>query len=204
MKSVADIAKEIVQREGGFVNDPDDPGGATKYGVTLGTLKRVRRDKNADGRVDIADLHRLTPQDAADIFITYYFDQPGIAKLPQAVQASVFDMFVNAGATAVTLLQRLLSAFGNPVTVDGQIGPETIDAAADVARIAPQHFNDAYGIERRNYYYRLGDQRPRLRKFARRRDGLKGGWIKRAEEFMAPRYHLSAAEHRERVSSWDG
>lgn len=41
MKSVSEIAEEIVTREGGFVNDPDDPGGATKYGVTLPDRKSV-------------------------------------------------------------------------------------------------------------------------------------------------------------------
>ena len=38
MPSVESIADAIVAREGGFVNDPDDPGGATKHGVTIGTL----------------------------------------------------------------------------------------------------------------------------------------------------------------------
>ena len=41
MQSVQEIAEQIVAREGGFANDPDDPGGATKYGVTLGTLRRL-------------------------------------------------------------------------------------------------------------------------------------------------------------------
>ena len=41
MQSVSEIAKEIVAREGGFVNDPDDPGGATKYGVTIHTMRRL-------------------------------------------------------------------------------------------------------------------------------------------------------------------
>ncbi len=39
MKSVEAIAEEIIAREGGYVNDPDDPGGATKYGVTIGTMR---------------------------------------------------------------------------------------------------------------------------------------------------------------------
>ena len=51
MKSVDEIATEIVAREGGYVNDPDDPGGATKYGVTIGTMKRLGLDLNRDGRV---------------------------------------------------------------------------------------------------------------------------------------------------------
>ncbi|MBL3566472.1 peptidoglycan-binding protein, partial [Rhodovulum sulfidophilum] len=59
-----------------------------------------------------------------------------------------------------------------------------------------------YGIARRNYYYALADRRPASRKYACRRDGGKGGWILRAEEFISPRYRLSEAEHRERVARW--
>ena len=40
MRDVRRIAEEIVAREGGYVNDRDDPGGATKYGVTIGTMRR--------------------------------------------------------------------------------------------------------------------------------------------------------------------
>ena len=39
MYSVKDIARDIVAREGGFVNDPDDPGGATNFGVTIHTMR---------------------------------------------------------------------------------------------------------------------------------------------------------------------
>ena len=75
-------------------------------------------------------------------------------------------------------------------------------AAARAFAKAPQHLADAYGIARRNYYYRLADGRAASRKYARRRDGGKGGWIARAEEFISPRYHLSAAQHKARVASW--
>ena len=52
MQSVEEIANEIVAREGGYVNDPDDPGGPTKHGVTLGTLRRLGLDLDGDGDVD--------------------------------------------------------------------------------------------------------------------------------------------------------
>ena len=68
--------------------------------------------------------------------------------------------------------------------------------------LEPDYLVDAYGIARRNYYYRLGDRRPSLRKFAKRRDGGKGGWITRAEEFIAPRFHLSRLEHDQRTAAW--
>lgn len=202
MLDVRQIAREIVDREGGFVNDPDDPGGATKYGVTIKTARRVGLDKDGDGDVDVSDLRALSREDAVRVFMEYYFQRPGIAKLPEVLQASVFDMYVNAGSNAVKILQRLLGQMGHRVAVDGAIGPQTIAASAAAAAAAPDHLADAYGIARRNYYFSLADQRPASRKFARSRSGGKGGWIKRAEVFISPRYHMSAAEFHKRVTAW--
>ena len=202
MQSVRQIAEEIVAREGGFVNDPDDPGGATNFGVTIHTMRRLGLDLDGDGDVDVADVRRMTRARAVDIFIEQYYHRPGIDRLPAALRASVFDMQVNAGANAVRILQRLLREMGETVDVDGVIGPQTVAAADTAARAAPDHIADAYGIARRNYYFRLADARPALRKFARTRAGGKGGWIRRAEDFIAPRYHLSAVEFQRRVAAW--
>lgn len=203
MKSVRQIAEEIVAREGGFVNDPDDPGGATNYGVTIHTMQRLGLDLDRDGDVDVADVRRLTRGQATDIFVEHYFEGPQISLLPEALQASVFDMYVNAGGNAVRILQRLLRDMGWPdVAIDGVIGPQTAGTAHEAHSAAPGHLNDAYGIARRNYYYRLADRRPASRKYARRRDGGKGGWIVRAEEFISPRFHLTEAQHRERTAAW--
>lgn len=202
MRSITDIAKEIVSREGGYVNDPDDPGGATKHGVTLATLRRLGLDLTGDGKVSAADVRRITPAMAVEIFVEHYFRRPRIAELPETLQPPVFDMYVNAGANAVKILQRLLNEMGNDLGVDGAIGPMTVAASHRAAEVAPDLIADAYGIARRNYYYALGDARPASRKYARRRDGGKGGWIARAEEFISPRFHLSEAEHRERTAAW--
>lgn len=202
MTSVKDIATEIVAREGGFVNDPDDPGGATNHGVTIGTLRRLGLDVTGDGRIDTTDVRRLTGAQAVAIYVDSYFKAPGLGALPDLLQASVFDMYVNAGANAVKILQRLLTDMGYPSTVDGTIGPQTIRAAQLAAEAAPTYLADAYGIARRNYYYALADARPASRKYARRRDGGKGGWITRAEEFIAPRYRLTDAQHKARVAKW--
>ena len=203
MQSVTDIATDIVTREGGYVNDPDDPGGATKYGVTIHTMRRLGLDLTGDGQVDDADVQVLTKARAVTIFVEHYFRAPGIDRLPGPLHASVFDMYVNAGAQAVKILQRLLCDMRLPVTVDGVIGPQTIAAAQKALAAAPDHLVDAYGIARRNYYYDLADRRANSRKYARRRDGGKGGWIKRAEEFIAPRYHLTDAQHQQRTARWD-
>lgn len=202
MHSVERIAAEIVRREGGFVNDPDDPGGATNHGVTIHTMRQLRLDLDGNGRIDTADVKALTPAKAAAVYVRHYYTEPKINLLPEPLQASVFDMQVNAGANAVRILQRLMASFGLPLKDDGVIGPITARTVQRAMSKAPGHLVDAYGIARRNYYYRLGDQRPASRKFARRKDGGKGGWITRAEEFMSARYHFSDADHARRTAAW--
>jgi lysozyme family protein len=202
MHSVESIAAEIARREGGFVNDPDDPGGATNHGVTIDTLRHLGMDLNGDGQVDIADVKRLSREKAVEIYVKHYFQGPKLNLLPEPLQPSVFDMQVNAGANAVRILQRLMAVFGLPIKDDGVVGPVTARTVQAAMELAPDHLADAYGIARRNYYYRLADQRPASRKYARAKDGGKGGWIVRAEEFISERFRLTRAEHDARVATW--
>lgn len=201
-KNIRQMAEDIVAREGGYVNDPDDPGGATKYGVTIHTMRRLGIDLDEDGRVTSEDVKQLTKNKAVEIFLNHYFLKPRIAELPAVLHATVFDMYVNAGGNAIKILQRMLNQMGETVVVDGALGPQTISACASAVSQAPDHVVDAYGISRRNYYFSIADRRPASRKYARTRAGGKGGWIKRAEEFMSDRYHLSEAQFAARVSTW--
>ncbi|MDC1319945.1 holin-associated N-acetylmuramidase [bacterium] len=202
MQTVRQIAQQIVDREGGYVNDPDDPGGATNFGVTIHTMRRLGLDLDHDGDVDKHDVQMLSCAQAVDIFIKHYFEGPLIAQLPQPLQATVFDMYVNAGGNAVRILQRLLIDMGFEVVVDGALGPQSIASVQAAFETAGGYLIDAYGIARRNYYLRLADRRPASRKYARTRAGKKGGWIRRAEEFIAPKYHLSQSQFNKRVASW--
>lgn len=200
--TVEQMARDIVAREGGYVNDPADPGGATKYGVTIHTMRDLGLDLDRDGDVDVADVRLMTVDRAAAIFMEHYFHRPRIADLPAILHDTVFDMYVNAGGNAVRILQRLATKMGFPTTADGVIGPDTIRRVTAAAERAPEYIRDAYGIERRNYYFALADRRPAMRKFARARDGGKGGWIRRAETFISPRHHMSDDEFQMRVSKW--
>ena len=202
MPTVRDIATAIVGREGGFVNDPDDPGGATNWGVTIHTMQRLGLDLTGDGQITPEDVRGLTREQAIDIFVKHYFERPGIKALPECLHDSVFDMYVNAGANAVKILQLLLKDMGWTVDVDGVIGPQTRAAAQSAYDSAPDHIADAYAIARRNYYFRIADKRPASRKYARTRAGGKGGWIRRAEEFISERYHMTDAEFAARVAAW--
>ena len=202
MKTVRQIAKEIVNREGGFINDLDDPGGATNFGVTIHTMRRLGLDLDGDGDVDVQDVKKLSRNQAVDIFVRHYFNKPRISQLPEALHATVFDMYVNAGSNAVKILQRLVQEMGYDISVDGAIGPQTTRLVTAAYDSDSKSFVDAYGIARRNYYFGIADRRAASRKYVVTRAGGKGGWIKRAEEFISPHYHLTELQFKRRIASW--
>lgn len=202
MQTVEQIATNIVGREGGYVNDPNDPGGATKYGVTIHTMRRLGLDLDNDGDVDKFDVRKLTKEHAVKIFVQHYFYKPKIDRLPKGIQASVFDMYVNSGSNAVKILQNLLQEFGEDIVVDGILGVITLRISHKTWGMAPRHFCDAYGIARRNYYYSLADRRVKSRKYVVTKAGKKGGWIRRAEEFISAQYHFSSQQHADRIQRW--
>lgn len=203
MQDIQSLAQEIVATEGGYVNDPDDPGGATNFGVTLSTLKSVGYRGKFGKSVTTDDLRKLTKSEAADIFCKHYFFKPRLHELHPSLHAVLFDMSVNAGGNAVKILQTSANLVENTLVVDGVIGPKTIDYVNTLIKNRGFPMRDVYSIERREYYFRLGDKRPSLRKFARSRANSKGGWIMRAESFLSPKYHMTETEFHQRIAQWD-
>ena len=105
----------VVGTEGGYVNDPNDPGGETKYGIS----KRAYPD------VDIA---ALTVGDARVIYLRDYWNKVRGDDLPAELALLVFDAAVNSGVSrAVRWLQATVH-----VIEDGVIGPKTIAAVEAV------------------------------------------------------------------------
>ena len=203
MQNVKDMALEIVSKEGGYVNDPDDPGGPTNFGVTLQTLKEIGHQGRFGAAIGLRDLKSLTKSDAADIFCKFYFYKPRIHLLPPSIHDVVFDMSVNSGSRAIKLLQQSANLAGEVLVVDGQIGPKTQEHVNALITNQAYPMRDIYSIERREFYFRLADKRVSLRKFARSKSGSKGGWIKRAEAFLNSRFHMTQKEFEERTALWD-
>ena len=114
-----------LREEGGFVDNPDDPGGATNLGITLATYRTYADDPSA-GVGQIQDLSQMI---AGRIYRMEYWNPIRGDALPAGVDLSVFDFGVNAGIYgSARLLQRALGFEGD--AVDGCIGPETLGAAA--------------------------------------------------------------------------
>lgn len=123
----------ILRHEGGFVDHPRDPGGATNLGVTIGTLKRLGIDVDGDGDSDIVDLRKLSIADATHVYKVEYWDKVRADVLPDGVDYATADFAVNSGPSrAAKMLQRVVG-----VKEDGIIGPKTLDAihAKDPAKI---------------------------------------------------------------------
>ena len=116
--------KLVLRHEGGFVNDPHDPGGATNRGVTLATARAAGLDKDGDGDVDVADVRALTEDDAVKVYTTRYWNAVRGNELPPGVDYCVVDAAVHSGPRqAVKWLQRAAGA-----VADGSLGPATLKA----------------------------------------------------------------------------
>jgi len=113
-----------LREEGGYVDDPADPGGATNMGITLATY-RVWSDDPHLGELQVKDL---TLKTASAIYRSLYWNPLRADALPPGIDLSVFDMGVNTGIwRSARLLQEALGFTGDQV--DGSIGPETVAAA---------------------------------------------------------------------------
>lgn len=114
-----------LRAEGGYVDDPADPGGATNMGITLATY----RDWSDDPSLGPAQIRDMSERTAIAIYRSLYWNPLRADALPLGVDLSVFDMGVNAGVwRSARILQRALGFTGEEV--DGSVGPETLAAAA--------------------------------------------------------------------------
>lgn len=111
-----DAFDEVLRHEGGYVDHPDDPGGATRFGIT----QAVAREHGYTG-----DMRDLPVERAQLIYRRAYWDRMRCDELPAAARYAAFDAAVNSGIRQATLwLQRACGA-----TADGLIGPKTLAAA---------------------------------------------------------------------------
>lgn len=159
-----DACMEVIfKHEGGYVDHPSDPGGATKFGITHRTLAAHRNV----ARVSKDDVKRLTKAEAAVIYREDYWGPMQCERLPRGVDLEVMDFGVNAGPTRA--IRKLQEALG--VEVDGRIGQITMRAAANAN---PQKLVEKFSDLRMQYYRSL-----------RHWDTFGNGWTRRTRETLA-------------------
>lgn len=170
MADVALFAPKLLALEGGFVSDPDDPGGATNMGVTLGTWRDVGYDIDGDGDIDARDLRLITPEQVvATVLKPHYWDRWRADEISnQAIAELLVDWLYNSGSVAITAPQRILG-----VRADGIVGPVTLKAVNGAGQ---RELFDRVMHERRHYYEDLASRRPAMRKFLK-------GWLNRLSHF---------------------
>ena len=158
MSKFDEIIEVVLEHEGGYVNDPKDPGGETNFGIA----KRSHPD---------VDIKNLTKEGAKEIYKEVYWDKNKVESLPEELWHIYFDMCVNQGKSrAVKIIQRAVNGKGGSLTVDGGLGPMTI-AAIGKSRVELDRVR-AYRVK---YYADLVTKKPDLERFY-------FGWFKRALE----------------------
>lgn len=148
--------KIILKHEGGYVNDPDDPGGETMMGISKKAYPHLA-------------IKELTQKDVEDIYYRDYWLKGKVEKLPQELRLIYFDMVVNMGKSrAVKILQTAVTAKGIKTVVDGGIGPKTISNTLK-SGLEEERLR-SYRVK---YYADLVNRKPKLGKYWY-------GWYRRA------------------------
>lgn len=113
-----------------YTNDPDDMGGATKYGITIKTLKAIRFDVDGDGEITESDVRLLTYSQAKDILKRKYWDMIQADKIEsERIAIKLFDCAVNMGPIRATrIAQEALNDLRYGLVVDGLMGPKTLSS----------------------------------------------------------------------------
>lgn len=149
----------VLKHEGGYVNDPTDAGGETKYGISKRSYPKV-------------DIKNLTKEQATDIYYSdWWAPHPYEQMKHDKLAAKVFDTAINMGAKrAHRFLQEAANQAGAKLTVDGAIGPLSIKAINSLnGDVILSNFRKL----QEQYYLDLIAAKPSQVKY-------KNGWIKRA------------------------
>jgi lysozyme family protein len=160
----------LLKFEGGYSNNPSDPGGETNKGITLSVFRQYS-PKLLGLQPTSANLKALTNAQAAILYKVLYWDKiEGDSLQVQELANIVCDFYVNAGSKAVTLLQRVLNTFGAELKEDGIVSQSTLQA---LDQFPPDKVHNAYKKGRIAYYRALGEKFPQFLQ----------GWLNRVNAF---------------------
>jgi len=184
---------DLLGIEGGFVDDPVDRGGATKYGISLRFLKAVGQidedldgyadfDLDMDGDIDGADIRKLTIGDAKSLYKRSFWQPLHCDVFPKPLGEMLFDQGVNGGNRAAKkMLQQAINRVSHDfrmsmgtINVDGDIGPITMGAVATIWRRHSDDLANAFREVVKDRYRAIVRRNPSQARFLK-------GWLNRAE-----------------------
>lgn len=174
MNNFDEAVKVVLKHEGGFVNNVNDPGGATNFGISLRFLKLegILLDMDADGDMDVDDIKAMTVEKAIAFYRERFWNRYGYGRIPDlALATKVLDTCVNAGSHQTHfILQRALRACGWPIDADGIYGPKTQQAITATPSFP---ILTAFRSEQASFYRLLLVGNAKFREF-------ENGWLYRA------------------------
>lgn len=142
--------KLTLVHEGGWSDNPKDPGGATMKGVTLATFRRLVKPNAAK-----TDLRNITAEQLQIVYRHSYWDEVLGSKLPNGVDYAMYDYAVNSGPSRpIKAVQKIVG-----VTADGKLGPLTLKA---IAEFPPQELIVRICAERLAFMKRAKDKKGNL------------------------------------------
>jgi lysozyme family protein len=160
----------LLRFEGGYVDDPTDPGGETNKGITMATFRQCSHDLLGIEPTS-NNLKGLTDAQAGILYRTQYWNKMrGDDFQLQDLANIVCDFYVNSGTHATVLLQRILNSMGAQVTEDGAIGPASIQALNGFSQTDVYR---RYKQGRIDFYQSLGQRFPQFL----------NGWLNRVKAF---------------------
>ena len=164
----------ILHWEGGFVDDPQDPGGATKYGISFRFLKTLApelADVDGDGDIDPDDVFSMSRNAAVAIYKDVFWNGLRLECVPNLIAVGMMDTAVNMGKSrAVKIAQTTVCKAGSRITIDGVVGKQTLGALQVIG--ADQIFIERFLFERLRHYGRICQANGNLKKFL-------PGWVNR-------------------------
>ncbi|HEY3526382.1 MAG TPA: glycosyl hydrolase 108 family protein [Nitrososphaeraceae archaeon] len=169
----------LLSQEGSYVCNEDDPGGATKYGVSLRYLrnqKLLNGDIDDDGDIDENDIKLLTYADVEKLYRIEFWDKNNLSRVKsQRIANMIFCNCVNMGPVrAIKILQKSLNIVNNSnLKEDGILGEETIDIINDTTESA---LLATYKDRCRLFYMLIAAKNKKLQQFLR-------GWIRRVNTY---------------------